>query len=201
MIFLEVSMVGCHIWLVLTGTMEFSMTFHILRISSSQLTNSYFSEGSVYHQPDNIDVIFLLEPSIMVNHGWLQTSHFSLSAEALTPDIRSAIHWQKNHQNRWGNHQKNIKIIKTDHGKKKTSKKKHENVPPPKNMSSLVVYRPLEIPKKILVFGMRSWCQVDHNGLIEFQVEPWQPWQPWCQKNGLIPWFTDGFNNNGILIC
>jgi hypothetical protein len=28
------------------------MTFHILGMSSSQLTNSYFSEGQVYHQPD-----------------------------------------------------------------------------------------------------------------------------------------------------
>ena len=28
------------------------MTFHILGISSSQLTNSYFSEGQVYHQPE-----------------------------------------------------------------------------------------------------------------------------------------------------
>ena len=114
-IFLEVSMVGClvAISLVLTGTMEFPMTFpeNIGNGKSSQLTNSYFSEGSVYRQPDNIDVIFLLEPSIMINHGWLpQTSHFSLSAEALTPNIwvviRSAIYWQKNHQNIWGNHQK-----------------------------------------------------------------------------------------------
>ena len=169
------------IYLVLTGTMEFPMTFpeNIGNGKSSQLTNSYFSEGSVYRQPDNIDVIFLLEPSIMINHGWLpQTSHFSLSAEALTPNIwvviRSAIYWQKNHQNIWGNHQKISKSSKQIIGQK--IKKIMKMFPPGKS-------------HEILVFGMRCWCQVDHNGLIEFQVEPWQPW---CQKNGLIPWFTDG---------
>ena len=36
-------------WLVVWN-MNF-MSFHILGISSSQLTNSYFSEGQVYHQP------------------------------------------------------------------------------------------------------------------------------------------------------
>ena len=34
------------------GTFVFFL--HILGISSSQLTNSYFSEGWVYHQPDII---------------------------------------------------------------------------------------------------------------------------------------------------
>jgi hypothetical protein len=37
---------------VVTGTMEFGMTFHILGMSSSQLTNSYFSEGWLNHQPE-----------------------------------------------------------------------------------------------------------------------------------------------------
>jgi len=35
----------------------FGLFFHILGISSSQLTNSYFSEGQVYHQPDYIECI------------------------------------------------------------------------------------------------------------------------------------------------
>ena len=30
------------------------LVFHILGITSSQLTNSFFSEGKVYHQPDYI---------------------------------------------------------------------------------------------------------------------------------------------------
>ena len=31
------------------------LLFHILGMSSSQLTNSYFSEGLFYHQPDGVD--------------------------------------------------------------------------------------------------------------------------------------------------
>ena len=124
-IFLEVSMVGCH----LIGadwnhgiSHDFPRKYWEWKIIPTDELH-HFSEGSVYHQPDNIDVIFLLEPSIMINHGWLpQTSHFSLSAEALTPNIwvviRSAIYWQKNHQNIWGNHQKISKSSKQIIGQK-----------------------------------------------------------------------------------
>ena len=42
-----------HYWLVVWN-MAF-MTFHILGISSSQLTNSYFSEGWLNHQPVKIE--------------------------------------------------------------------------------------------------------------------------------------------------
>ena len=37
--------------LYLVGGFEHFLFFHILGMSSSQLTHSYFSEGQVYHQP------------------------------------------------------------------------------------------------------------------------------------------------------
>ena len=137
----------------------------------------YFSEGSVYHQPDNIDVIFLLEPRIMVNHGWLPQTTFLVIGRGFDPKhlgghpVSDSLA-EKSSKHNMGKSSKNIKLIKTDHRKKK-------------NMKMFSPWKSHEI----LVFGMICWCrQVDHNGLIEFQVEPW------CQKNGLIPWFTDGFN-------
>ena len=36
------------IWLVVTGTMEWIMTFDILGTSSSQLTNSIIFQGAMY---------------------------------------------------------------------------------------------------------------------------------------------------------
>ena len=49
----------------LVGGLEHFLFFHILGMSSSQLTNSYFSEGQVYHQPDESSVVppcFTLTP-------------------------------------------------------------------------------------------------------------------------------------------
>ena len=51
-------------WLVVTGTMEF-YDFPYIGNNNRQLTNSYFSEGLVYHQPDwygNIMAIFIIIP-------------------------------------------------------------------------------------------------------------------------------------------
>ena len=49
------------------------MTFHILgEFSSSQLTNSYFSEGWLNHQPD-CDVMTFLTHKIMLLLLWHMT--------------------------------------------------------------------------------------------------------------------------------
>jgi hypothetical protein len=46
------------------------LTVHILGISSSQLTNSYFSEGLVYHQPDFNGFMMSLGKEFDVNQTW-----------------------------------------------------------------------------------------------------------------------------------
>ena len=68
-----------YIWLVVTGT--WLLFFHILGISSSQLTNSYFSEGfvqpptrSLYHRY-SIDIIMIIHRLSIDYHINHQINH------------------------------------------------------------------------------------------------------------------------------
>ena len=54
---------GC-IWLVVTGTMEFCMTFYLLGMSSSQLTKSYFSEGLKSPTSYDVPIYFALPKKV-----------------------------------------------------------------------------------------------------------------------------------------
>ena len=106
------------IWLVLTGTMEFPMTF------PENIGN--FIIPTDFH----IYVIFLLEPRIMVNHGWLPQTTFLVIGRGFDPKHlgghpASDSLAEKSSKHNMGKSSKNIKVIKTDH-----RKKKHENVLP-----------------------------------------------------------------------
>jgi hypothetical protein len=73
----------------------------------------------------HIYVIFLLEPRIMVNHGWLPQTTFLVIGRGFDPKHlgghpASDSLAEKSSKHNMGKSSKNIKVIKTDHRKKKT---------------------------------------------------------------------------------
>ena len=61
-------------WLVVFLEHDWLMNFHILGISSSQLTNSYFSKGLVNHQPAYRWHPTLLEVFQWIMNAWTNTN-------------------------------------------------------------------------------------------------------------------------------